>query len=78
MGESGATIKEARAALADAVRAYIQQYWDRYDAWRHIPAKSAQWPYVLRLSLARDDQELRAMLLESAPRRDAAAAQTGV
>jgi len=48
----------------------VRQYWDRYDAWQHIPDKSAQWPYVLRLSLAHDDQELLAMLLESVPRSD--------
>jgi len=71
VGESGKTIKEARGALVDAVRAYVQQYWKRYDAWQHIPDKSAQWPYVLRLSLAHDDQEFLAMLIESVPRPDA-------
>lgn len=68
VGESGPTIKEARHALVGAVRAYVQQYWDRYAAWQHIPDKSAQWPYILRLSLAQNDQELVGMLLESVPR----------
>lgn len=67
-GESGATIKEARKALVAAVRAYVLHYWDRYEAWQHIPAKEAQWPYVMRLSLAHDDQELLSMLLEGVPR----------
>jgi len=71
VGESGKTIKEARGALVDAVWAYVQQYWKRYDAWQHIPDKSAQRPYVLRLSLAHDDQEFLAMLIESVPRPDA-------
>src|SRR5579864_1183229 len=56
VGESGNTIKEARQALVTAVRGYVQHYWDRYAAWQHIPDKQAQWPYVLRLSLAHDDQ----------------------
>ena len=55
----------------DATRAYVQQYWNRYDAWQHIPDKSAQWPYVLRLSLAHSDQEILAMLLESVPHAEA-------
>lgn len=71
VGESGATIRKARQALTAAVRAYVQHYWDRYDAWRHIPDKSAQWPYILRLSLARDDRELLSMVLEATPRPDA-------
>lgn len=71
LGESGPTIKAARKALVDATRAYVQQYWNRYDAWQHIPDKSAQWPYVLRLSLAHSDQEILAMLLESVPHAEA-------
>lgn len=73
VGESSATVKDARQALVDVVcvYVYVQQYWQRYDAWQYVPAKNAQWPYVLRLSLAHDDREILAMLLESAPRRDA-------
>jgi hypothetical protein len=68
LGESGATIKEARQALLAAVRAYVLQYWDRYEAWQHIPAREAQWPHILRLSLAHDDQGLLSILLEGVPR----------
>jgi Antitoxin of toxin-antitoxin, RelE / RelB, TA system len=67
IGESGKTLHEARRALLDAVRAYVRQYWNRYEVWRHIHDKSAQWPYILRLSLAQNDQELLGMLLESVP-----------
>lgn len=77
IGESGPTIKESRQALIAAVRAYVQQYWDRYAAWQHIPDKRAQWPYVLRLSLAHGDQELLAMLLEAVPRSDGARDSVG-
>ena len=78
VGESGKTIKEARRALVDAVRAYVRHYWDRYEAWQHIHAKSAQWPYILRLSLAHDDQELLSMLLEAVPRLGTAPDPDGV
>src|ERR1700752_1854484 len=71
VGESGATIREARQALVSAVRAYVLHYWDRYAAGQHIPEKKEQWPYVLRLSLARNDQELLALLLETVPRAEA-------
>jgi hypothetical protein len=70
IGESGPSIKSARAALVASVRAYVQHYWDRYAAWQHIPEKAAQWPYVLRLSLAQSDDEIAALLLESVPRPD--------
>jgi hypothetical protein len=78
LGESGGTIKDARQALVTAVRAYAQHYWDRYDAWQHVPAKSAQWPYILRLSLAHNDRELLSMLLEAVPRDGTAPDPTGV
>jgi len=68
VGESGASVKAARTALVQAVRAYIQHYWSRYTAWQHIPEKAAQWPYVLRLSLVQTDEEIAALLLESVPR----------
>jgi hypothetical protein len=77
LGASGSTINDARQALIAAVRAYARHYWDRYDAWQHIPAKSAQWPYILRLSLARDDRELLSMLLEAVPRHDPASTPAG-
>jgi hypothetical protein len=77
VGESGSTIREARQNLVSAVRAYILHYWDRYAAWQHIPEKKAQWPYVLRLSLAGSDQELLSLLLESVPRPDVSSATAG-
>src|SRR5258708_599219 len=70
IGESGPSVKETRAALVQAVRAYAQHYWSRYAVWQHIPEKATQWQYVFRLSLAQNDDELIAMLLESVPRDD--------
>ncbi len=78
VGESGKAIREARQALVEAVRAYVRQYWDRYDAWQHIPEKREQWPYVLRASLAHDDRELLTMLLESIPRSEVMPESVGV
>jgi len=77
VGESGKTIKEARQALVEAVRAYIQQYVGRYSAWKDIPEKREQLPYVLRTFLAHDDQDLLTMLLESVPRPDATPESVG-
>lgn len=58
MGGTGHSLKEARQALLSAVRSYIQDYVAHFDFYRHIPDLAAQEPYVLRLSLARDDVEL--------------------
>lgn len=77
VGESGKTIREVRQALVEAVRAYIWQYQGRYGAWKDIPEKREQLPYVLRAFLARDDQDLLTMLLESVPRPDATPESAG-
>lgn len=62
IGEYGATLTEARAALLDGVRSYVRYFYQRWDFFRHLRDKVAQEPYVYRLSLAKDDGELIAML----------------
>lgn len=62
LGASGATLREARHELLAAVRSYINNYRAQFDLYRHLPDRARQEPYVLRLSLARDDDELIAML----------------
>lgn len=58
----GATFWEARQALPRAVRAYVQDYFDQIGLFLHLPDKLHELPYVLRLSLAQEDQELNAIL----------------
>lgn len=62
IGGSGRTLKEARQALLSAVRSYIQDYIEHFDFYRHIPELTEQEPYVLKLSLAKDEAELIEML----------------
>ena len=58
IGASGESLREARQALLDAVRAYVTDYFREFDFYRHLPDLACQEPYVLRLSLARDDSSL--------------------
>lgn len=62
LGEYGPTLQDARKQLLDGVRSYVRHYFQSLDLYRHLPDKSAQEPYVYRLSLARDDAELIEML----------------
>ena len=59
---SGATLGAARHELLAAVRSYVRDYFQHVDFYRHLPELVAQEPHVLRLSLARDEAELLAML----------------
>lgn len=62
IGEHGETLTAARDALIAAVRSYARDYLDRFAFYRNFRDKVAQYPYVLRLSLAEDDAELRELL----------------
>lgn len=62
IGEYGETLPAARDALLAAVRGYVRDYLDRYTFYRHFRDKAAQYPYILRLSLAEDDTELKHLL----------------
>jgi antitoxin of RelE/RelB toxin-antitoxin system len=62
IGEYGDTLPEARDALLVAVRDYVRDYLERYNFYRHFRDKAAHYPYVLRLSLAQDDADLKQLL----------------
>jgi hypothetical protein len=62
LGEYGATLREARDALLSGVRSYVRHFWDQWDFYQHLRDKAEQYPYILRLSLALDDAELKGML----------------
>lgn len=73
IGGFGATLTDARQELLSAVRSYVRNYLEEFDFYRHLPEMVQQEPYVLRLSLAKDDAELRAMLFGPEAVADAAA-----
>jgi len=62
IGGYGATLRDARQQLLSAARAYVKDYLQQFDFFRHVPDKARQEPYVMRLSLAKDDGELIDML----------------
>jgi hypothetical protein len=62
IGAHGGTLAEARERLVATVRAYVRDYVDQFTFYRHLPDRARQEPYVVRLSLARDDAELVDML----------------
>lgn len=62
IGEYGPTLLAAREQLLDGVRSYVRYYFQNWDFFRHLPDKAEQEPYVYRLSLAKDDNELIEML----------------
>jgi hypothetical protein len=62
IGEYGVTLLAARDALLAGVRSYVRHFWEQWDFYQHLPDKAEQYPYVLRLSLALDDAELKRML----------------
>jgi hypothetical protein len=69
IGAHGDTLATARAALLQAVRAYVRHYFKRWDMYRHLKETQDQLPYVMRLGLARDDQDLGRLLFGSASQR---------
>jgi hypothetical protein len=67
IGAHGSTLPEARDELVSTVRSYVRDYIDQFSFYRHLPDRARQEPFVVRLSLARDDAELIDMLF---PRND--------
>jgi len=70
----GASAKEARVNLLAAVRSYVRDYFEQFDFYKHLADKLEQHPYVLRLSLARDDGELLEMLFGRKPTKESSSA----
>lgn len=66
IGAHGGTLAAARAALLQVVRAYVRHYFMRWDVYRHLKETQDQLPYVMRLGLARDDQDLGRILFGAA------------
>ncbi len=76
LGEYGSTLLAARdqlldsvrsyVRLLDSVRSYVRYYFQNWDLFRHLPDKAAQEPYVYRLNLAKDDDELIGLLFGDA------------
>jgi hypothetical protein len=66
LGEYGSTLLAARDQLLDSVRSYVRYYFQNWDLFRHLPDKAAQEPYVYRLNLAKDDDELIGLLFGDA------------
>lgn len=62
LGEYGSTLAEARDLLLDGVRSYIDHYFTEIKLFRQSPDRAVQEPYILRLSLAKGDDELLGML----------------
>lgn len=62
IGASGKTLRKAREELLAATRSYIQDYLQQFAFYRHLPDLASREPYVLRLSLVRDEEELIGML----------------
>jgi hypothetical protein len=78
VGGSGSTLRTARQNLLSAVRAYVRDYLEHLELYRHLPDLGAREPYVLRLSLAEDDAELLELLVGArAPDQAAAAERAG-
>lgn len=69
----GASAKEARENLLFAIRSYVRDYFEQFDFYKHLTDKLEQQPYVLRLSLARDDDELLEMLFGRKPTKKSSA-----
>ena len=67
---TGPTKERARINLIALVQDYVREYIEQFGFYRRIPEFAVQEPYVRRLSLARDDTELTAMLFEGDPAYD--------
>jgi hypothetical protein len=66
LGAHRPTLYEARQELLATIRSYLSDYRAQFDFYRHLPDRASQEPYVVRLSLARDDAELLDMLFPAA------------
>jgi hypothetical protein len=62
IGAHGADMVVARRNLIQEVRRYVTNYLGELRTYMHWPDRFQLWPQVLRLAIARDDEELSALL----------------
>jgi hypothetical protein len=62
IAEYGETLLAAHDALLASVRSYVRDYFNNYDFYCRFIDLAAELPYVTRLSLARDERELKRLL----------------
>lgn len=62
IGAHGANVDEARRTLIREVRAYVANYLGELQTYMHWPDRFRLWPQILRLAIARDDDEIADLL----------------
>ena len=58
LGGNGPTLRDARADLVSSARSYATNYLRQFDFYRHLPDLAPLEPFVIRLALARNEDEL--------------------
>lgn len=66
IGAHGATVAEARRNLVREVRAYVANFLGELPVYLAWPDRARLMPQVLRLAVARDDDELARLLFDPA------------
>ncbi len=66
IGAHGATVAEARQNLVREVRAYVANFLGELPVYLAWPDRARLMPQVLRLAVARDDDELARLLFDPA------------
>lgn len=60
---NAASVEEAASALVTDLRQYAEGYLERASLFLRAPNRRPHFPYVLKISLARDEEEIRHGLL---------------
>jgi hypothetical protein len=68
IGAHGACVEEARRNLVGEVRAYVANFLGELAIYLTWPDRARLVPQVLRLAIARNDEELAQLLFDSAAR----------
>lgn len=66
IGAHGATVEEARQHLVREVRAYVENFLGQLRLYLSWPDRAQLMPQVLRLAVARSDDELAQLLFDPA------------
>lgn len=66
IGAHGATVEEARQRLVSEVRAYVANFLGQLSLYLTWPDRARLVPQVLRLAVARSDEELARLLFDPA------------